>query len=80
MGYRPTGFPYKDADNSYLNTYAAQCDKTEQENKLCFQITVHILCLVQWTQNNSELELRHNKRGREDENGKGGTQDGKESV
>jgi hypothetical protein len=34
---------------------------------------------VQWTQNNSELELRHRKKGREDGNYKG-EQDGQESV
>jgi hypothetical protein len=34
---------------------------------------------IQWTQNNSELQLRHWKRGREDGKG-GGEQDGKESV
>jgi hypothetical protein len=34
---------------------------------------------LQWTQNNSELELRHSKRGREHGKGKG-EKDGKESV
>jgi hypothetical protein len=34
---------------------------------------------MQWTQNNSELGLRHIKRRREDGKGKG-EQDGKESV
>jgi hypothetical protein len=34
---------------------------------------------LEWTQNNSELELHHSKRGREDGKGKG-EQDCKESV
>jgi hypothetical protein len=35
--------------------------------------------IIQWTQNNCELELCHSKRGREDGKGKGEL-DGKETV
>jgi hypothetical protein len=39
----------------------------------------YFMSVMQWTQNNSELELRHSKRGREDGKGKR-KKDGKESV
>jgi hypothetical protein len=39
-------------------------------------ITSAIVFNIQWTQNNSKLKLRHSKRGKEYERGKG-EQDGK---
>jgi hypothetical protein len=44
------------------------------------KLVSHCSVLLQKTQNNSELELRHSKGGREDGKGKRQQQDGRESV
>jgi hypothetical protein len=52
---------------------------TFQQLRKTFREPWYLILCVQWTQTNSELELHHSKRGREDGKGKG-EEDGKESV